>query len=40
MGSDGRRCAQQEQLDGAVQVESNLQEQLGDHLHFRKLKCC
>ena len=24
---------------GAVQVEANLQEQLSDHLHFRKLKC-
>ena len=24
---------------GAVQVEANLQEQLNDHLHFRKLKC-
>ena len=23
-----------------VQVEANLQEQLSDHLHFRKLKCC
>ena len=24
----------------AVQVKANLQEQLNDHLHFRKLKCC
>ena len=24
----------------SVQVESNLQEQLSDHLHFRKLTCC
>ena len=30
------------QLDkaGAVQVEANMQEQLSDHLHFRKLKRC
>ena len=25
---------------GAVQVEANLQEQLSDHLYFRKLKYC
>ena len=25
---------------GAVQVEVNLQEQLNEPLHFRKLKCC
>ena len=25
---------------GAVQVDANLQEQLDDHLHFRKLQCC
>ena len=24
----------------AAQVEANLQEQLSDHLHFRKPKCC
>ena len=25
---------------GAVQVKANLQEQLGDHLHFRNLERC
>ena len=25
---------------GAVQVQANLLEQVNDHLHFRKLKCC
>ena len=25
---------------GAVQEKTNLQEQLGDHLHFRKFYCC
>ena len=27
-------------MAGTMQVEANLQTQLNDHLHFRKLKCC
>ena len=33
-------CNKSNSTAGAVQVEANMQKQLNDHLHSRKLKCC
>ena len=35
-----QRVNKSNSMAGAMQVEANLQEQLGNHLHFRKLECC